>query len=99
MNYFKCFDTIWTPIVLSKPFRLKVYLYPLRLIIDQGETPNNEASSMKCLRNTDKNCSCTQITPDWEEYPACMTGKECNYHPESFSVFVPERETEILGMV
>ena len=37
------------------------------------------------------------ITLEWEEYPACMAGKECNYHPESFSVFVPKRETEILG--
>lgn len=52
---------------------------------------------MICLRNKVKNCPSMVITPEWEEYPACMAGKECNYHPDSFSVFVAKRETEILG--
>lgn len=51
---------------------------------------------MKCLRNTDKTCSCTLITPDWEEYPACMADKELNYRLESSCAFVPKREIEIL---
>jgi hypothetical protein len=43
---------------------------------------------MKCLRNTDKNCTCTQITPDWEEYPACVAAKEWNYRLESSCAYL-----------
>ncbi|MDP3103457.1 MAG: hypothetical protein Q8M95_02490 [Candidatus Methanoperedens sp.] len=46
---------------------------------------------MICLRNKVKNCPSMVITPEWEEYPACMAGKECNYHPESFGVFAPKK--------
>jgi hypothetical protein len=52
---------------------------------------------MICLRNKVKTCPSMVITLEWEEYPACIAGKECNYHPESFGVIVPRRETEILG--
>ena len=50
---------------------------------------------MICLRNKIKTCPSMEITLEWEEYPACIAGKECNYHFESFRV--PERETQILG--
>lgn len=59
--------------------------------------PDFEAITMICLRNKVKNCPSTVITLEWEEYPACIAGKECNYQPEIIRVFVPERETEILG--
>jgi len=59
--------------------------------------PDFEAITMICLRNKVKTCPSMEITIEWEEYPACMAGKECNYHNECFSVLAPERETEILG--
>ena len=32
------------------------------------------------MRNKDKTCPSVLITIEWDEYPACMTGKGCNYH-------------------
>ncbi len=58
---------------------------------------NPEVNSMRCLKNIDKTCSSTVITLEWEEYPACMTGKDCK-HP-LYRIMAQEIRTGMPGTV
>ncbi len=52
-------------------------------LVENEKFKKYRGESMECLKNTNINCFVKVITQEYEEFPACLKNRECNYIPES----------------